>query len=109
MHRTGAPPRLAFAAGERADRRIRRDVLADADLPQKVARDLVHDSLIHPVEEPRRLDRLAAEEQVARDRQLRHQRRILVDRLDAEGDGIGRVLDAYLAAAHLDVAAAAPA
>ena len=34
-------------------------------------------------EEARALERLAAEEEVARDRELRDQRRVLVDRLDA--------------------------
>ena len=40
MHGARDRHRLALAAGERADRRRRRDVLADADLPQQVAGDL---------------------------------------------------------------------
>ena len=53
----------------------------------------------------RPLDRLAAEEQVARDGELRDQRRVLVDRLDAVGDRVGRVPDVDLPALHVDFAA----
>ena len=67
--------------------------------------DLVHGRLIHAVEEARALDRLAAEEEVARDRKLRDQGRVLVDRLDAERDRVGGAADVDLAAADVDVAA----
>ena len=83
IHGAGDRDRLALAARQRADRRRRRDVLGDADPSQQFARDRVHRRLVHAVEEARPLHRLAAEEQVARDRELRDQRRILVDRLDA--------------------------
>ena len=59
--------------------------------------DLVHRRLVHAVEEARALERLAAEEQVARDRELRDQRRVLVDRLDAVGDRVGGAADLDLA------------
>ena len=74
MHGAGDGHRLALAARQRAYRRRRRDVLGNADLSQQIARDRVHRILVHAVEKPRTLQRLAAEEQVAGDRQLRHQR-----------------------------------
>ena len=76
-------------------------VEAGIDLPiptsaQKVAGDLAPSRCVHAVEEARALERLAAEEQIARDRELRDQRRILVDRLDAERDRVGRAADVDL-------------
>ena len=69
------------------------------------SRDLVHGCLIHPVQEARSLDRLPTQEQVAGNRQLRDQRGILVDRLDALGNGIGGGPDIDLAAADIDLSA----
>ena len=57
-------------------------------------RDLVHEVLVHPVEDARALERLATEEEVARDRQLVHQGRVLVDGLDTVGDGVVGAVDA---------------
>ena len=105
IHGAGDRDRLALAAGERADRRLGRDVLADADLLQEVARDRVHPRLVHAVQEARPFDRLAAEEEVARDGELRDQRGILVDRLDPVRDRVGRGADRHLLAAHENVAA----
>ena len=53
----------------------------------------------------RALERLAAQEQVARDGELRHQRRVLVDGLDAQGDGVVGVPDVDLLAVEVDGAA----
>ena len=97
--------RLPLAAGKRADRRRRRDILADADPRQKLAGDPIHLRLVHAVQEARPLERLAPEEKVPRDRQLRDQRGVLVDRLDAVRDRVGRGADRHLLAAHEDVAA----
>ena len=105
MHGAGDGHRLALAARQRADRRRRRDVLGDADLLQEIARDRVHRVLVHAVQEARPLDRLAAEKEVARDGELRDQRGILVDRLDAVRDRVGGVLQHDLLAADEDVAA----
>jgi hypothetical protein len=66
---------------------------------------LVHGCLIHPVQDARSLDRLATQEQVAGNRQLRDQRGILVDRLDALGNGIGGGPDIDLVAADVDLSA----
>ena len=49
--------------------------------------------------------RLPADEQTARDRHRRDHRGVLVDRLDAESDGVGRALDRDLLAADVNVAA----
>ena len=59
---------------------------------QEVAGHLLHQRVVHAVEKARALERLAAEEQVARDRQLGDERRILVDRLDAERDRVASSL-----------------
>ncbi len=72
---------------------------------QELAGDPVHGRLVHAVEEARAPDRLPAEEEVAGDGELRDQRRVLVDRLDPERDGVGRAVDAHLAAAEPDLAA----
>jgi hypothetical protein len=105
VHRPRDCDRLALATGEGADRRGGGDALFYADLLQAIARDLVHGCLIHPVQEARSLERLAAQEQVAGNRQLRDQRGILVDRLDALGNGIGGGPDVDLAAADVDLPA----
>src|SRR6185312_6929774 len=67
IHRSRDRHRLALAARQRADRRVGRDVLADADLLEKASCDLVHGGLIEAVEQTRPLDRLAPEKQVSGD------------------------------------------
>ena len=96
---------LPLAARQRADRRRHRDVLGNADALEQRGRHLLHLGLIHLTEEARPLDRLAAEEQVAGDGKLRHERRILVDRLDAVGDGVGRATHVDLLAPDVDITA----
>ena len=105
MHRARDRHRLALAARERRDRRVGRDLLLDADLAQEAARHRVHRLHVEPAEQARPLHRLAPEEEVARDRELRHQRAVLVDRLDAVADGVGGAVDRRLLAADVDLAA----
>ena len=88
VHGAGDRHGLALAARERADRRRGWDLLADADLFQEIACRRFHRSTIHAVEEARAFQRLAPEKQVARNGELRDQRRVLVDGLDAVRDGI---------------------
>src|SRR5207248_8435119 len=65
IHRARNRHRLAFAARKRADRRIGRNVLADADLLEKGTRDLVHHLLIEAVQKAWSFHRLPPEKQIA--------------------------------------------
>ena len=105
MHRARDRHGLPFAAGQRGDRGRGRNRLADPDPPQKIAGCVLHRAHVHALENARPLDRLAAEEQIARDRQLHDQRGILVDRLDAQRDRVRRAAYSDLLAAHIDRAA----
>src|ERR1700722_3352844 len=104
MHRAGDPDPLPLAAGQGGDRRRGRDRLADPDLPQQVAGDLLHQRRVHAVQEARALDRFAPEEQISSDRELGDQRRILIDRLDAKRDRVRGAADVDALAAYDDVA-----
>ena len=53
MHGPGDRHRLPLAARERADRRVGRDILGDADALEQILRDLVHRVMIHAVQEGR--------------------------------------------------------
>src|SRR5262249_48540055 len=108
MHRAGNGDRLSLAAGQRTDRSGRRDVFLYAHLLEQFARCSVHRILIQPIEEAQALNRFASQEQVACDRKLRHQRRILVDRLDALGYGVGRIAHIDLGAVYVNVPAVGP-
>src|SRR5207248_8706775 len=65
IHRARNRHCLALAAGKRADRRIGWNVLADADLLEEAARDLVHRLLIKTVQKARSLHRFPPEKQIA--------------------------------------------
>ncbi len=105
MHCSRDGNSLALAAGQCVDGGRGRDHLGDADLFEERLRDRGHCLLVHPVQESRTSDELATKEQVARDRELRHQGRILVDGLDPMGDRVRGVADLDLLATDEDVAA----
>ncbi len=94
--------RLALTAGERADGRLGRDLLGETDLAHEAGGHVLHEPLVHTVENGRAPKWLATQEQVARDGELRHQRRILVDGLHTVGDGIVGVPDCDLLAVEVD-------
>ena len=91
---------LLLAAGHGADR-LMRVAHVDAHFGELVARGRGAGFEVHHVEEAEQLLlRLAAHEEIARDRQQRHQRQILIDGRDADIERVFRRLEMHRLAVH---------
>jgi hypothetical protein len=108
MHSAGYCDCLPFAARQCTNRGGWRNFFRDTDLLEQPARHLIHCVLIQPIKEAWLFHWFTSEKQIASDRELGHQRRVLVDRLDPLGDGIGRIADVDLAATYVDIPAVGP-